>query len=145
MTASDKFEYPSYAGYLDTLGSAEKQKNTFISQQNDKIGYAHLEIPALTITSVCKEGVDCNLLLTVKCQSYIAGTFMIQATQYVTNLRLNSIEHAYLEEGEVDYYHISHDTVGLSLMILISSHGEVCHSMALSKGTDPFQNIIQKD
>lgn len=70
---------------------------------------------------------------------------MIQATQYINKLRLNTVEKGYVEKGEVDYYHISHNTLGLSLMILLSSHGEVCHSMTLAKGTDPFKNIVAKD
>ncbi len=96
VTSEEKFNYPDYIDYLDSLGGGEGEKKVLSSNLNKKIGYTHLEIPAERLAASCKAGVDCFVLLTVECKEHTTGEFVIQVTQLVHNLRLGSVEHSYL-------------------------------------------------
>ncbi len=70
---------------------------------------------------------------------------MIQATQTISWLKLGSTEQSYLAKGEDDYFHINNPKKEQNLLIFVSSHGEVCHSLSISSGTDPFKKIIAQN
>lgn len=54
------------------------------------------------------------------------------------------VEKSFLREGEVAFYHVD-PMNSARLLVLLSSHGEMCHSMSISKGADPFSNVLVKD
>ena len=124
--------------YLDSLKKDSKVPTIYTSKERPYVHHLYFNISDKDLKYNCKSADQCYILITVVCTKHEKGIFSIQASQKVHELKIGELQKNYQEKDDIEYFTVHNEKKGGYLLVLVSSHGEVCHQISMSKGFNPF-------